>query len=83
MEKDFRVKDLYLASYLFASKKKLVSLEKESTSYYVFVFEDVPGCTALVESYWRQEAEVNLFDYLNALRNLKDRLFGLLKAGRQ
>jgi hypothetical protein len=76
----FRTKDIAEASFLYASNKKLVNLEKSGYFYY-FIFEDVSGCTALLTSFWRKEAMIDAKTYSEAFRSLKDRLFSLLKGG--
>jgi hypothetical protein len=77
----FRTKDISEASFLYASDKKLIELEKSGYFFY-FVFEDVSGCMALIQSFWRKEAMIDAKTYADAFRSLKDRLFCLLKEGR-
>lgn len=75
MQKRYKTKDLYEASGLIASRKKLLFLEKD-TDYYWFVFEDDgDGCQKISNLFWRNELRLSAKDYADAIRTLKDRIF--------
>lgn len=74
-EKDtYQVKDLFIASLLYATGKKLLNLQKDN-KFYWFIFEDKNGCNQIVSSYWRNEVTVLAKKYADALRTLKDMIF--------
>jgi hypothetical protein len=75
MDNVYRTRDLSLASYLYASKKKLIGLEEDSGRKFLFVFEDTASCQKLVDSFWRREAVVNVKDFSDAMRSLKDLIY--------
>lgn len=68
------VKDLYEASFLYASGKRLVELRNQG-SYKTFVFEDCDACESLANQYWSGRATVNAKALTDAQRTLKDFLF--------
>lgn len=74
MEKFYRTRDLNEASFLFASRQKLIRLEEDSGRFW-FVFEDRPACQKLIDAYWRREATVNAKEFADSFRSLKDRIF--------
>ena len=74
MENFYRTKDLSEASYLYASRKRLLKLEKNNGKVW-FIFEDKPSCEELADSFWRKEATVNAKEFSDAIRTLKDLIF--------
>ena len=74
MKSCYQTKDLYLASFLYASGKKLIKLDEDNEKSW-FVFEDKDLCEQLTGSFWRKEASVNAKEYADALRTLKDLIF--------
>ena len=66
MKKPFRTKDLSEAAFLYASGKKLISVQSDNNRRY-FIFEGYVPCTELADSYWRKEAMVNAKEYADAL----------------
>ena len=73
MKKYYRTKDLYEASAIYASEKKLLRLEREG-KFYWFIFEG-SECEELADQYWTGEMNVNAKAYADAIRSLKDRVF--------
>ena len=74
MEKVFRTKDLYEASFLLAEGQTLINLEKENVHYW-FVFAEQSSSELLANTYWNGKAIVNARVFVDAIRNLKDRIF--------
>ena len=73
MENYYRTKDLYEASAIYSSEKKLLRLEKEERFYW-FIFEG-SECVKLADKYWTGEMNINAKAYADAIRSLKDRIF--------
>ena len=71
MESYYRTKDLSEAAYLYATHKKIAKCEVDNKRV-CFVFEDKPSCEILAKSLWRKEATVNVRDFVDSLRTLKD-----------
>lgn len=74
MKSTYRTKDLYEASFLYASHQKLLQLERVGSPFW-FVFENRESCQELIDSYWKREARIDAKEFVDALRSLKDRLF--------
>lgn len=74
MPKLFKTKDLYLASYLFASGQKLASTDKLASVCW-FYFDDQSGCSDLATQYWVGNAQGNIKSYVQAVQALKDIIF--------
>lgn len=72
MIKEFRTKDLYLASYLFAKEKILARVDREKHICW-FVFEDISNET--INKFWAGKAECDAKTFADAIRTLKDRIF--------
>ncbi len=68
------VKDIYAASFLLVSGKRLLRLQKEN-SYYWFVFEGKNESEELLNVYWQGDGAVKPRIYADACRTLKDRVF--------
>ena len=78
---EYSTRDLFEASLLFASAKKLIRLDRED-KFFWFVFDDNVGCDVLITAYWSKEASIDARTYADAIRSLKDRLFAL-RGGRR
>lgn len=77
-ENVYLTRDLYEAALLYACQQKLLRLEKEEKGRsFWFVFLGQNTCQSLIDTYWRQELEVNAKTYADAIRSLKDRLFAM------
>lgn len=74
MENQFRTKDLYEASALYALNIPLSTLEFDNKQYW-FLFDEQEKCRKLSDEYWRGTLMVNAKDYADAIRTLKDRVF--------
>ena len=70
----YRTKDLSEASYLYASGKKLLKLDKIDGICW-FIFNGRDSCEKLTDAFWRKEAVVNAKDYADSIRTLKDMIF--------
>lgn len=71
----YRTRDLYEASFLYASELKLYKTEKID-SVTLFVFEDQNKAEKLTGNYYNKTATVNAKAYADAIRTLKDLIFG-------
>ena len=70
------VRDLYLASFIYAKGFKLLRLESEPNSRTVwFVFAGKEEAEKLTNQFWNREATIDVKAYAEAIRSLKDRLF--------
>lgn len=74
MEKTYQTKCLNESAFLYANHQKLLGLKKEG-NYCLFVFSDKDGCEKLATVYWQSDTVVNVRDFINATKTLKDRLF--------
>ena len=74
MENYYRTKDLSEASFLYASGKRFLNLEKDNGKVW-FIFNDKTSCEDLAGSFWRKEATVNAKEFSDAIRTLKDLIF--------
>lgn len=74
MENCYRTKDLSEASFLYASGKKLIRLDKDNVKIW-FIFEDKLSCENLSNSFWRKEALINAKEFADGIRTLKDLIF--------
>lgn len=74
MDTEFRTKDLYEASVIYALGKKLIRLEGGSNQYW-FVFADNEGSKRISDSYWAGDVEVNAKVLVHSIKDLKDRVF--------
>ena len=72
--KSYSTRDLNLASFLYASHKKLSRADRNNGRVW-FIFEDKLSCEKLVNSFWRKEATVNAKEFADAIRTLKDLIF--------
>lgn len=71
---NYKTKDLYEASLIYAKGQKFLGLESES-KFFWFVFESKEECKRLANEYWQGSVAVNAKAYADALRTLKDRIF--------
>ena len=74
MKTPYRTKDLAEASFLYASNKKLIQLEKDGSKFW-FIFADRVSCEKLADSFWGKEATVNAKEFADGIRTLKDLIF--------
>ena len=71
--KNYKTKDLYEASAIYASGKKLLKLEEEG-KFYWFIYKG-NECGELANKYWSGELNLSAKVYADAIRTLKDRVF--------
>ena len=72
MIKEFKTKDLYLASFLFAKEKVLARVDREKNICW-FVFKDINE--EMINKFWSGQAECEAKTFSDAIRTLKDRIF--------
>ena len=77
----YETRDLWLAAALLASGRRLVGLIWHDGRAY-FSFEDAVACRQSADAYWSRELRVAAKDFTDALRTLKDRLYGGTPGGR-
>jgi hypothetical protein len=77
-EKERRVQDIHLATYLISTDPvtgypefKIKRLEKNSRSTVIFIFADSLEVRAKIEAYFRREGRVDPVQFSENLRNLK------------
>lgn len=73
LNETYRVKDLYLASYLYSQQKNM-RIERESGVCW-FIFEDKKNCEELAQLYWTNTATGKVKALTDAIRSLKDLIF--------
>lgn len=71
----FPTKDYWLAGALLASGKKLLRLDWQEGRAH-FIFADLTNCEQLTQAYWAGDLKVSAKAFSDALRTLKDRLYG-------
>lgn len=70
----YKVKDLYLASYLYSQGFKLMNTERIGSICW-FVFDQELHCKQLSEKYWAREANCEPKSFVDAIQTLKDIIF--------
>lgn len=70
----YSTKDLYEASFLYATGKELLDLARDGSQAW-FIFEDQHSCEELVKQYWARKGSVTPKIFAEAIRSLKDKLF--------
>lgn len=71
----YSTKDYWLAGALLASDNKLLRLDwREGRAF--FVFQDLEKCEQAAQAYWTGDLRVSAKAFTDALRTLKDRLYG-------
>ena len=81
LSENFRTKDFWLAGALLASKKQLLRLDWLDGRA-IFIFSCSVECEELAQAYWAYDLKVTAKGFADALRTLKDRLYGNGNAGR-
>ncbi len=75
MEKNsYRLKDLYLAAYLYSEGLELANVNKEGRVCW-FSFSDRKKCELLINLYWKNQAISKIKSYTDAIRTLKDLIY--------
>ena len=69
----YRTKDLYEASFLYASQAKLANINNPSENFrsFWFVFEDHDKCVELLTAYWQKSAPIDAKTFVDSIRNIK------------
>lgn len=75
--KEYRTKDLGLASAILAKGIKLLRIERESDICW-FIFNETDA-TPVAENYWSGELQIDAKSYNEAMRTLKTRIFSQSK----
>jgi len=70
----YRIKDLYLAAFLYSEGVSIVKLDRSGTVCW-FNFGDKTRCEQLASNYWADTASVRVKSYTDSLRTLKDLIF--------
>lgn len=70
----YKTRDIWEASFLLASKQKLIGLKSDGR-FYQFCFLDKPACEVLSSAYWSGEGKTNARDYASAFKILRDRVY--------
>jgi len=76
--KDYRVKDLYEAAFLYASGITLLGLEKSEKNF-LFVFANPIQCQKLRDAFWSYKTSIDAKNYADAVKSLKERLFSNIR----
>lgn len=71
---NYRLKDMYLAAYLYSQGLDLIKVERDGKVCW-FNFESKTQCESLANLYWSDKAEVKVKSFVEAIRSLKDIIF--------
>lgn len=74
---EYKTKDLYEAAFLFNKGFDLLHIDKEGRICW-FIFKDDFGtlnASDQAQKFWNKEAIVDAKSYVDAIRNLKSRIF--------
>lgn len=71
----FSTTDYYISAALLASGQKLIRLDWQEGRAF-FVFSDPGRCEQAAQAYWVGDLKVSAKAFTDALRTLKDRLYG-------
>lgn len=71
---NYRVKDLYLAAYLYGEGLELHGVEREGKVCW-FSFTNKEQCEELVSLYWKNQAVSKVKSFTDAIRTLKDLIY--------
>jgi hypothetical protein len=71
MERNFEVKDMYLAAYLYAEKIPFVEAHYDGRVVW-FSFAEYANCKSMAQEFWANNAVVKVKEYSEALRAIKD-----------
>lgn len=72
-QNEYKTKEIYIASFLSLSEK-LLRLEPES-NFFWFIFNNKKVCKNKANFYWQGETKVETKSFVNAIKNLKARIF--------
>lgn len=73
---EVRIKDFYQAVLLKTLGFPLLRLEKGNGKFVFFVFDDPQNqAEAAIERYWNREVEVVVRDFVENIKELKNRIF--------
>lgn len=70
----YKVKDLYEASFIYASNIPLIRLEQVGNSYF-FVFANKEACETARDDFWSYNTSIDAKRLTDAIKSLKERLF--------
>ena len=74
MQNEYRVKDLYLAAYLYGEGLELRNVERLGKVCW-FIFSEKEKCEELVGLYWKNQAVSKVKSFTDAIRTLKDLIY--------
>lgn len=72
---NFITSDFYVAAFLLAGKYKLVGINKTDIRRFRFVFVDQPGRVQFVEGYFLGYTDVNVKEFVSAIKELKSLMY--------
>lgn len=72
--KELRLKDLYLIAFLVNEEQNLIRMESEGQKCW-FIFDETDRLNELIGDYWSGRAITNIKNYVDKVRDLKDRIF--------
>jgi len=70
----YKVKDLYLAAYLYCEGLELQEVEKTGKTCW-FNFSNKDKCEQLIGLYWKNQAISKIKSYTDSIRTLKDLIY--------
>ena len=70
----YRLKDMYLAAYIYSQGVELKGIERLGKTCW-FIYADKGLCEKLASLYWSDQAEAKIKSFVEAIRSLKDIIF--------
>lgn len=71
---NYRIKDLYLAAYLYSEGAELGNVERVGKVCW-FTFTNKSKCDELAGLYWKNQAVSKIKSFTDAIRTLKDLIY--------
>lgn len=76
MHMEFKTRDFYSAAILLASERDLLSVEKTTEGFSVFIFNESPDtCRNILDQHISGQLKLQTWTLVNAIRSLKSRLY--------
>lgn len=70
----YKIKDLYEAAALHASRVPLLKLEFDQKQAW-FIFQDSKDCQDTSNKYWAETLQIQAKKYADSIKSLKERIF--------
>ena len=71
--------DIDVSAVLVCKGYELVDIAPVSSTKATFIFRNHPSITEIVDGFWSNRIEVRPLEFANARKNLKSRIYGMIK----